>query len=164
MSLSVVPITYELLTCYENLSQHYEAEFSPLTGKVPNREGKYDITALDDIHKGFLCLDHEGSPLGFAVVDLGRECFDIAEFYVIPTARNKKFGFHIAASIFDMYPGKWQVRQIEGADKAHSFWVRTISAYTNGAFSNTRESDPDWGVVRVQRFVSRKAAVDFNKF
>ena len=61
----------------------------------------------------------------------------------------------MAFAAFDKYPGKWQVRQISGAEKAYAFWVSVISQYTSGYFTNAIESDEEWGRVRIQKFISR---------
>jgi predicted acetyltransferase len=144
-----------VIDCYANLSQHYEAEFSPLTGKVPSRHGLYEITPIDENHDGYLARLSDGTPVGFAVVNVGNTYSDIAEFYVIPTYRKHGLGRDLAFHVFDLYPGAWQVRQISGADKAHIFWISVISEYTNGRLTNSIENDPEWGTVRIQRFHSR---------
>ena len=143
------------LSCYHHLSQHYEAEFSPLTGKVPSLEGLYEVTPIDDAHEGYLARLSDGTPVGFAVVSVGQEYSDIAEFYVIPTHRKHGYGRDLAFHVFDLYPGPWQVRQIAGADKAHAFWVAVIREYSGGQLTNGVEEDPEWGKVRIQRFQRR---------
>jgi predicted acetyltransferase len=149
------------LDCYRNLSQHYEAEFSPLTGKKPDLHGLYAITELTEHDKGYLYLAEEGTPLGFAVIHKVGECYDVAEFYVIPTARCQGVGKKMIFEIFDRHPGKWQVRQIAGADGAHRFWVAVIDEYTGGYFVNEVCADPEWGTVRRQLFSTAAAiAVD----
>jgi len=144
------------LACYANLSQHYEAEFSSLTGKVPGSDGLYEITPLDESHEGYLARQSDATPVGFVVVNVGQEYSDIAEFYVIPTHRKHGYGLDLSFHVFDLYPGAWQVRQISGADKAHAFWVAVISEYSGGQLTNGIQDDPEWGQVRIQRFQSRK--------
>lgn len=147
------------LECYQNLSQHYEAEFSPLTGKVPNEYGLYAITPLDQYHIGYLCYLEPGRPIGFVVIDIGRPRLDIAEFYVIPTARRLGWGKKIARAAFQRYPGEWQVRQITGADVAHRFWLAAIQDFCGENFSNEVADDPEWGRVRIQKFISPQERV-----
>lgn len=147
----LVKINSKNINCYRNLSQNYEAEFSPLTGKLPNSKGLYEITELDKTHEGYIYYDCD-RPIGFVVVDTGREIFDIAEFYIVPSHRRKGTGKIIASQIFDLYQGNWQVRQIKGADIAYSFWITTICEYTKGNFTDTIELDTEWGIVRIQKF------------
>jgi len=157
--MQVIPIDSTSYGCYAQLSQHYEAEFSPLTGKTPDKQGFYAIMPLDPTHIGYLACLQQGLPVGFAVVDIGRERFDIAEFYVIPTHRKFGYGRTFAFHIFDLYPGPWQVRQIAGADRAHNFWMSVIREYSQGQMTHDVEDDPDWGSVQIQRFLSRKPPV-----
>jgi len=151
----LIPIDNSNLECYFNLSQHYEADFSSLTGKRPNSRGLYDVTPIHPTHPGYLWVLSDSTPAGFLVVDTGKERLDIAEFYVIPTERKKGLGRKMAFAAFDKYPGKWQVRQISGAEKAYAFWVSVISQYTSGDFTNATEPDEEWGRVRIQKFITR---------
>ncbi len=141
--------------CFVNLSQQYEAEFGHLTGKRPDADGLYQITLPDAAHEAYLAADEAGQPVGFAVVDTGRERFDIAEFYVIPALRKGQIGRKMAEALFDRYPGAWQIRQIEGADGAYRFWQSVIAAYAAGDYTDDIEADDAWGQVRIQRFESR---------
>lgn len=147
-------VTSNNLQCFMNLSQQYEAEFGRLTGKRPHADGLYAITVPDATHESYLAYVEDGGPAGFVVVDTGRVAYDIAEFYVIPALRKSQVGRRMAERIFERYPGSWQVRQIEGAEDAYRFWVAVISAFSGGAYTDTVESDPDWGQVRIQRFHS----------
>lgn len=140
--------------CFINLSQQYEAEFGRLTGKLPDKEGRYRITLPDETHDAYLALGEDGSPWGFAVICTGIDSYDMAEFYVIPALRKHRIGIQMAWQLFDLYPGSWQVRQIEGADDACRFWLSVISTYTGGAYSDGTEADAEWGQVRIQRFDS----------
>jgi predicted acetyltransferase len=140
------------IECYKNLSQNYEAEFSPLTGKHPDINGLYSITELNNVYKGYLYYLENGIPAGIVVVDTGRSVLDIAEFYVIPTERRNGIGRNMASEIFNLYLGDWQVRQISGADYAYNFWISVIKEYTNDNFTDSVEKDAEWCTVRIQRF------------
>lgn len=76
------------------------------------------------------------------------------EFYIIPARRKNKLGERLATTIFNMYPGDWQVRQIAGADLAKAFWRKIIKTFTQGNYVESEVNDPDWGVVTRQQFVS----------
>lgn len=140
--------------CFMSLSQQYEAEFGYLTGKRPNGAGLYAITLPDATHEAWLAEDHAGLPVGFAVVDIGRERWDIAEFYIVPALRKQQIGKRLARAVFERYPGPWQVRQIQGAEGAYRFWIAAISEYSGGQYTDAVENDPEWGIVRIQRFDS----------
>jgi hypothetical protein len=51
-----------------------------------------------------------------------------------------------------MYPGAWQVRQIEGANSATSFWRATIKKFTHDNFIEKIIDDKVWGKVTCQYF------------
>ena len=153
--MKLIKVDKNNIQCYENLSQHYEAEFSPLTGNRPNENGLYHITELSKTYEGYLYYLDNGMPAGFVVVDVSGQAFDVAEFYVIPTERKNGIGRQMAMAAFDLYRGDWQVRQISGADGAYYFWVSVIEDYTNGRFTDAVEDDVKWGTVRIQRFSTK---------
>lgn len=71
--------------------------------------------------------------------------------------RKNKFGYRLATAIFDLYPGTWQVRQIEGAENAKAFWRKTIDKYTKTKFDEVIVNDPDWNIVTRQKFISNSS-------
>ncbi|MBA3581329.1 MAG: hypothetical protein H0W44_02635 [Gammaproteobacteria bacterium] len=156
----IVPIGKNNYLVFRNLSQAYEAEFSVITGKQPDVNGMFSLdTDCDESHDGFLLYESD-IPIGFAVKgrDSGRH--DMAEFYIIPTVRRQGLGEEFAQAIFRHYPGKWQVRQIEGADLARTFWRRVIKDYTHNEFVEEQIDDLYWGLVIRQQFLSDPAAND----
>jgi predicted acetyltransferase len=159
LSLKIEEIkSYHSMMIYHNLSQHYEAEFSQLTGKTPDAYGLYKITELDSSYIGFIAKVGS-SPVGFMVIHQIEGIWDVAEFYVAPTHRRSRLGMALAFHIFNMFPGHWQVRQINGADRAKAFWVRTIDQFTQGNFSSETVNDGEWGEVLRQRFYVKAPAL-----
>ncbi|NGX45982.1 MAG: hypothetical protein K940chlam2_01163 [Chlamydiae bacterium] len=77
---------------------------------------------------------------------------DICEFYILPDFRERGIGEKFAHAVFNRFPGKWQVRQIEGADAARAFWRKVVGSYTSGNFEEIEFDDPYWGPVTSQRF------------
>jgi predicted acetyltransferase len=139
---------------YMNLARAYEEEFSVLTHKLPDENGVFEPDTLPVApYTGYL-LYKNNIPIGFCVVELKVEINDVAEFYIIPSMRNNKLGQELAVTIFDIHPGKWQVRQIEGADKARKFWRKVINFYTDNNYAEAEVNDPDWGIVTRQQFAS----------
>lgn len=149
----VKPIGSENLSVYMNLAQAYEAEFSNLTDKLPDEMGLFEPDTLpDEQHKGFLLLEN-GLPIGFCVAEVASTPHDICEFYIVPVKRRGGHGYQLAESVFKAYPGQWQVRQIEGAERAIAFWRSVIRKATNDCFEEQVVDDPEWGVVTRQRFM-----------
>lgn len=153
-NLEIIEINQTNLIAFKNLAQAYEAEFSKLTHKMPDQFGLFKI----DIHPFLPYIGHlllyKKCPVGFSIIDVESTVKDIAEFYIVPVMRGKNFGYHFACSIFNKYPGQWQVRQIENADAAISFWRSVIKKYTADKYEESVVSDPDWGVVTCQRFTT----------
>lgn len=135
------------------LLQIYEAEFSKITGKKPNQDGTYkldvDLTKTDNY---FLLMNEE--PIGFCIKGVFDGRHDIFEFYILPHRRGKKLGRTFAKEIFKKYKGPWQVRQIEGADKAISFWRKAIGEFAENRFEESIIEDAYWGKVTRQVFNS----------
>lgn len=136
----------------EEMVQHYEEEFSSLTKKNKNKDGKYNLdTDWKAPNVGYY-WKVDSIIAGFCVVDCDSGYLDIGEFYISPEYRKKGAGKAMAYAIFNRYQGNWQVRQIEGADLATAFWRNVIADYTNGNYTESRIDDPVWGTVTCQRF------------
>ncbi|MFZ2314563.1 MAG: hypothetical protein WAW86_02750 [Gammaproteobacteria bacterium] len=161
-NIELIDISNDNIDVYLNLARSYEAEFSNLTQKMPNELGVFEPDTMP-VHpySGYL-LYEDKTPIGFGVIELSNQVNDVAEFYIIPSMRKNKLGCVLASTIFDLHPGKWQVRQIEGADVAKAFWRRVINQYTQNDFIEDVVSDPVWGVVTRQKFISsiKKPSVD----
>lgn len=102
--MRIVQITPENANIFEVFVQDYEAEFSAVTRKEPDAEGRFALEAdWRTPNSGFyLFLDEK--PVGFAIRSNssdGRS--DIAEFYVLPCYRERGFGKLFAFSIFDAF-------------------------------------------------------------
>lgn len=150
--LKLVKISYHNLEVFKNLVQSYEAEFSSLTGKLPNEFGVFKIdTFPQSPYVGYL-LYHHKIPVGFCVANVENEIKDVAEFYIVPVMRKKNLGSQLAGMVFNQYPGQWQVRQIKGATDALRFWQCVIKKYTQNQFEESVVQDAHWGVVTRQRF------------
>lgn len=63
-----------------------------------------------------------------------QEGHSIAEFMVIPQYRRKGIGRKVAVSVFEKYPGNWEVRPADGSEKAYLFWKAVIEEYTQQNF------------------------------
>lgn len=141
---------------FNELAQDYEEEFSLITGKKKNHEGKYSLDVdWRPPNIGYFWQE-DSHIVGFCIVDKVDGVWDIAEFYVIPAYRMKKIGKKMAFSVFHKHPGQWQVRQILGAESAKKFWRRIINDFTRGNYIELQMDDPKWGQVVCQRFVNSK--------
>lgn len=138
---------------YLNLMQAYEAEFSAITRKQPDTNGLFPLdTHLGENTLAFLAFEDE-IPIGFISIfeDIG-QCYEVCEFYIVPSARKQHKGFELASGIWKRYPGTWAVKQIEGADDATVFWRNIIGQLTHHKFEEDQFIDPYWGLVTRQTF------------
>lgn len=152
--MNVFPVDSLNIKILLNLLQAYEAEFSAITKKTPRIDGIFPIdTPIDGDHPSFLVYSNS-IPVGFCIKSTYEGIHDIAEFYVVPSFRYLNIGENFAKYIFTKYPGKWQVRQIEGAHKATRFWNKVINNFTSGNYTESIVNDSYWGKVTKQNFES----------
>ncbi len=162
--MRIIPVTETNLNVYLNLAQCYEAEFSPLTGKKPDPSGMFELdTELGGDVLGFL-LEIDDTPAGLAAIaKTESDRYEMCEFYVVPSFRQNGVGVRFAHTIWERHPGRWEVKQIEGADYATSFWRKTITRFGGTPFIEESYDDPYWGAVTRQRFsiVAKKGTASF---
>lgn len=150
--MKLIPITAKNSHIFEVFEQDYEAEFSAVTQKEPNVEGRFAIEAdWKEPNVGFYLFIEE-KPAGFVIKTTVDGRSDIGEFYILPCYRKRGLGKAMAFAIFNLFPGPWQVRQIPAAKDAVAFWRSIIHEYTHGNYTEDQTNDPHWGVVLRQLF------------
>ena len=82
---------------------------------------------------------------------------DIVEFFVMRKYRRSGAGEAMARSVFDRFPGRWEVREIASNLPAQAFWRTIIGRYTDGRFEERTWDDEKWRGP-VQFFDSRDRA------
>jgi predicted acetyltransferase len=133
-----------------NLLQFYLYDFSILIDTDVDGNGLYDYPFLDlywmePARHPFLIMVN-GNLAGFALVreiteENGIPCRAIAEFFIMQKYRRRGIGRLAAIHIFEMFPGKWEVHQIQENVPAQAFWRNTIGEYTNGDFKEHHNED-----------------------
>ena len=112
------------------------------------------------IGKGYKILV-DGEIAGFCLVRLFNKenvrLHDIGEFFIIRKFRHKGLGKRVAHTVFDLFPGPWQVRQLLENRPAQQFWQKVIAAYTNNKFEDGIKRLPGYGEMRVQTFTTQNA-------
>lgn len=144
------------LHVYLNLAQAYEAEFSAITRKAPAADGTFELdTPVDEAHRGYVAYV-DGAPAGIANIGVAGDArFEVCEFYVVPVFRRARHGIGFIHSIWSATPGRWEIKQIAGAEYATRFWRRAIAAYGDTEFEQSEYDDPYWGRVTRQTFEVR---------
>jgi predicted acetyltransferase len=174
MTLDIAPATDADYAIIANLARFYVYDMAEHAGFAFPADGLFD--AGDQLGqywggkssrpwpegwRGFAFLIRvEGLPAGFALVkQIGEGHFDMGEFFIGRMHRRKRLGQEAAASLFDRFQGQWDVREMLSNVAAQAFWRRIIAGYTNGDFTDARESFAEYGgrEFLVQRFRSRAA-------
>jgi predicted acetyltransferase len=154
--MKIIKVDNENLPVYLSLRQSYEGEFSAITDKKPDENGLFELdTQVGGNVLGYL-LYEEKSPIGLAAVKAksGGHCFEVCEFYVVPSFRKQALGKQFAIEIFKMHQGCWEIKQISGAEYATEFWRKTVGEFTGNDFQEDVYQDEYWGQVVRQQFVS----------
>lgn len=124
-----------------NLVELYMYDFSELSDRDESDHGLFGYRYLDhywtepDRHPFLIRV--EGKLAGFVLVrsrrrdDAGFES-SIAEFFVMRKYRRRGVGRIAARRVFDMFPGRWEVTQLNDNVAARSFWRGVIAGYTGG--------------------------------
>jgi predicted acetyltransferase len=79
----------------------------------------------------------------------------IAELFILRRFRRRGVGRVVARRMFDMFPGRWSVRECEANAPARAFWRSVIAEYTRGSFDERREKSESFRGV-IQHFHSRQ--------
>ncbi|WP_308636812.1 hypothetical protein [Paenibacillus silvisoli] len=78
----------------------------------------------------------------------------ISEFFIMRKFRGHGVGRTVACSLFDQFPGQWEVRQTVGNKPAYAFWKQVISKYKqDGAYQeegSRAERKMEWSCIYVQ--------------
>jgi len=91
-----------------------------------------------------LLITADGQHIGFALVQAppspdvspGRDHL-LSEFFVLRAFRRRGLGRAAAVTVFDAFPGAWEVQQVPSNAPAIAFWRGVIHAYTRGRFTET---------------------------
>jgi len=85
---------------------------------------------------------------GFALVNehtlLESGAKNLSEFYIKPEYRGFGIGRKAAFLVWDLFPGKWEGRQIRENPKAHTFWLKVKGEYTNNNFNEVEMDNDKW--------------------
>lgn len=137
---------------FDELVQDYEDEFSLISGKKKNQDGKYSIDVDWRIPNIGYYWKENSKIVGFSIVEYIDDYSEIVDFYVIPDYRKKMVGKNMAFAVFNKHPGSWRVRQILGSELATKFWRRVIGEYTNENYTELQIENPPWGLSVCQKF------------
>ena len=95
---------------------------------------------FNDVFIGFALINDKNMVIEF------NAAWTIAEFYIKPRFRKKGFGSSAATMIFNLNPGKWEVKQSSNNKASILFWRKTIHAYSVGKFNEVvlNQKEESW--------------------
>ncbi|MBN3526739.1 GNAT family N-acetyltransferase [Paenibacillus apiarius] len=158
MSLVIQKMEIEEKDILKNLMQYYFYDFSEYVRCDVNECGQFDEYPYLDSYWGGegkvpFYIQFEGNYIGFVLVrfvrSFDKDYYSIAEFFVMKKYRRSGLGRQAAIHIFDLFPGNWEVCQLESNKPAQDFWIDVIGQYTNNTYSDRIEHGK-----RIQQFVN----------
>lgn len=159
MKVSLQPVTLDQKELLRKMLKAYEQE---LTGEDNPGDYKYLDSYWEKENRKPYFITVNKTISGFALVNrhtlIQKKGYNLAEFYIRKEFRNQGIGKQAAYKLFDMFPGKWEVRQMTSNPKAQAFWNKVIAAYTNNHFEEVWLNDNNWrGAVQTFQTDSRTA-------
>ena len=137
--IKIVKVKKEEESKLHNLMQFYIYEFTKYLPDLKlGQNGSYHKFNLenywDNLNRYAFFVKHNEELIGFALIEAASEnC--IEEFFIIEKYKGKGFGKKVAIELFDLFPGKWSISQIEKNEPAKAFWRNVIHYYTKGNFT-----------------------------
>ncbi|WP_059170306.1 GNAT family N-acetyltransferase [Bacillus sp. FJAT-27445] len=130
-----------------HLMQFYIYEFAALKPEITLQEDgtykRFDLAPYwSDPHHHPFFIKHGEELIGFALVVTGDGLarHSIEEFHIIRKYNGFGYGKKAALQLFEMFPGKWRITQIEANAPAKAFWRKVIGQYTGGNYIELTDS------------------------
>jgi predicted acetyltransferase len=124
-----------------HLMQFYIYEFSKYIPAIQVEENgaykPFDLEKYWEQSQNHAYIIKEDTELiGFALVESASESGPntIEEFFIMAKHSGRGYGKIIAQELFSMFPGDWEITQIEKNQPAHVFWSGLIKDITDGNF------------------------------
>ena len=142
----------------QRLMELYLYDFSEFDGADLDDQGAYGYPYLDrywiEPERVPFLIRVDEMLAGFVLVCehswLGNPGKMIAEFFVMRKYRGRGVGRTAAFTVFDSFPGHWEVSQIAQNQPAQEFWRKVIGEYTHGNYREVMLDNADWqGPVQV---------------
>lgn len=122
-----------------NIMQFYIYEFSQYIPAIKlESHGSFMPFQLEDywkepnMHPFFIKLEEE--LIGFALIESESDISPntVVEFFIMAKYKGKGYGKEVATQLFHMFPGHWEITQIEKNYPAQAFWRSLTNHITNG--------------------------------
>jgi predicted acetyltransferase len=166
MNIEISPANVSERPILRHLMELYLYDFSEFDSADLGPSGLYEYPYLDhywvEPERSPFLVRLDGNLAGFVLVARYnyltgfKDHWVIAEFFIMRKYRHQGVGEHVARTIFDQFPGDWQVGQINENTPATLFWRKVISRYTHDHFQEHILNNDHWHGT-VQAFVSQPA-------
>ena len=140
VNIAIIPALEEQAPILANMFELYAHDFSEFIDLRLGADGRFGYTYLpmywkEPGHYPFFILVN-GSFAGFVFVRKGSRIsgaanvWDIAEFFILRGFRRAGIGSRVAMSVWQQFPGQWEVRVLQRNQQARKFWTCAIDAFT----------------------------------
>jgi predicted acetyltransferase len=136
------------------LLQLYLYDFTEFEPRDVGIDGTYAYPYFDsyweepDRHPFLILVDGETAGLvlicGWTVLPENRDGRSIGEFFIMRSYRRQGIGTEAARRSFDMFPGRWEVRETGRNYPSQKFWRDLINDYTEGNYDEIYLDDSRW--------------------
>jgi predicted acetyltransferase len=133
--VQLVAVSVEQAPILANLLELYAHDFSEFYGVEVGDDGRFGYKSLPlywsepDRHPFLVRVD--GKLAGLVLVKRGsRDCWDMAEFFVLRGYRRDGIGTLVAQEVWRRFPGRWEVRVMQANVSGQRFWAAAIAAFT----------------------------------
>jgi predicted acetyltransferase len=154
MKMEITRVPKARKTVLARLLQLYLYEFSELEGFDVGRDGLFRYGHLnsywEDATRFPFLISVDAHIAGFVLVNsvtyalAEGEAHSVAEFFILRKYRRKGVGRAAAFHVFNLFPGKWEVREIESNVAGQHFWRKIIAEYTSGDFNEVSLNNESW--------------------
>ncbi|MEO8900200.1 MAG: GNAT family N-acetyltransferase [Polyangiaceae bacterium] len=154
MDIELIRAPREATPVFDNLFQYYVYDFSEVIGAEVAADGRFASRSFDayweDAWRHPFLARVNGHYAGFALVhqrshlSADPEVCDVGEFFVLRKYRRCGVGSALARQVFELFPGRWEVRQRLANEAATRFWRTVIADYTQGRFQETTLDTERW--------------------
>jgi predicted acetyltransferase len=153
MKIELVKVEESQKSVLRQMLELYEYEFSKFNGNDINGYGFFGYRYFDhywtEPERYAFFIKINGNYAGFAMVNdfcyvLKAKAKTMAEFFIMLKYRRLGAGSMVAAQIFDMFPGDWEVLQHGKNEISKLFWENVVEKYTNNNYMIKAAITEEW--------------------
>lgn len=154
MNINLVEVKESEKSVLRQLIELYAYDFSEYDGADVNEHGFYGYRYFDhywteDARQPFF-IRVDGKLAGFVLISdycyvlEGPGARSVTEFFVMRKYRGKGVGKAATRSLFDKFPGKWEVNQMGENKTSKIFWEKVVGNYTGGKYDCREFKTESW--------------------